>query len=84
VKTDVQESFSHVFNNSIDNPLSSPPGLTGIELRTRILSADFGSGSVSGRLRDERLNQHWCLSLDEARAVTGVWREVYNPVRPHA
>jgi putative transposase len=39
--------------------------------------------SFNGRLRDECLNQHWFLSLDEARAVTEAWREDYNRVRPH-
>ena len=39
--------------------------------------------SVNGRLRDECLNQHWFLSLDEARAVTEAWRDDYNRVRPH-
>jgi len=29
------------------------------------------------------LNQHWFLSLDEARAVTEAWRDDYNRVRPH-
>ncbi len=39
--------------------------------------------SFNGRLRDECLNQHWFLSLDEARTVTQVWMEDYNRVRPH-
>ncbi len=39
--------------------------------------------SFNGRLRDECLNQHWFLSLDEARAVTEAWREDYHRVRPH-
>ena len=33
--------------------------------------------SFNGRLRDECLNQHWFLSLDEARAVTEAWRDDY-------
>ena len=39
--------------------------------------------SFNGKLRDECLNQHWFLSLDEARAVTEAWRDDYNRVRPH-
>jgi len=39
--------------------------------------------SFNGRLRDECLNQHWFLSLDEAQAVTEAWRDDYNRVRPH-
>jgi putative transposase len=39
--------------------------------------------SFNGRLRDGWLNQHWFLSLVEARAVTVASREDYNRVRPH-
>ena len=39
--------------------------------------------SFNGRLRDECLNRHWFLSLDEARNVTDAWKEDYNRVRPH-
>jgi putative transposase len=39
--------------------------------------------SFNGRLRDECLNQHWFVSLDNARAVTEAWREDYNRVLPH-
>jgi len=42
-----------------------------------------GIESFNGRLRDECLNQHWFVSLDEARAVTEAWRDDYNRVRPH-
>jgi len=38
--------------------------------------------SFNGRLRDECLNQHWFLSLDEAQALTEARREDYNRVRP--
>jgi hypothetical protein len=40
--------------------------------------------SVNGRLRDDCLNQHWFLSLDEAKRLTEAWREDYHRVRPHA
>ena len=39
--------------------------------------------SFNGWLRDECLNQHWFLSLDEARAVTEAWRADYNRAGPH-
>jgi putative transposase len=39
--------------------------------------------SFNGWLRVECLNQHWFLSLDEARAVTEAWRDDYNRVRAH-
>jgi putative transposase len=39
--------------------------------------------SFNGRFREECLNQHWFLSLDDARAVTQAWREDYNRVSPH-
>jgi putative transposase len=40
--------------------------------------------SFNARLRDECLNQHWFVSLEEARAVIGDWREDYNHKRPHS
>src|SRR5690349_12983003 len=40
--------------------------------------------SFNGRLREECLNQHWFSSLDEARRLTGAWREDYNRHRPHS
>jgi putative transposase len=40
--------------------------------------------SFNGRLRDECLNQHWFLSLDEARAVTEAWRDDWCSGQPDA
>ena len=40
--------------------------------------------SFNGRLRDECLNEHWFLSLDEVRATTERWRIDYNRDRPHS
>ena len=39
--------------------------------------------SFNGRLRDECLNTHWFLSLDDARAKIEAWRRDYNESRPH-
>jgi len=39
--------------------------------------------AFNGRLRQECLNQHWFLSLDDARAKIEVWRRTYNEIRPH-
>jgi len=39
--------------------------------------------SFNGRLRDECLNQHWFLSLADARRTIESWRESYNTARPH-
>lgn len=39
--------------------------------------------SFNGRLRDECLNQHWFLSLSDARRTIESWRESYNTARPH-
>jgi putative transposase len=39
--------------------------------------------SFNVRRRDECLNLHWFLSLDEAQAVTEAWRDDYDRVRPH-
>lgn len=40
--------------------------------------------SFNGRLRDECLNQHWFVSLEEARQVLESWRIEYNTERPHS
>ena len=42
----------------------------------------FGE-SFNGRFRDECLNQHWFLTLKEAREISEQWRIDYNDVRPH-
>lgn len=39
--------------------------------------------SFNGRLRDECLNQHWFLSLADARRTIEGWRVAYNTARPH-
>ena len=39
--------------------------------------------SFNGRLRDECLNTHWFLSLDDARAKIEAWRKDFNESRPH-
>jgi putative transposase len=40
--------------------------------------------SFNGRLRDECLNQHYFLSLQDARFQIERWRRAYNTDRPHA
>lgn len=40
--------------------------------------------SFNGKFRDECLNQHWFLDLDEARTTIETWRIDYNEVRPHS
>ncbi|AKJ27304.1 transposase [Caldimonas brevitalea] len=40
--------------------------------------------SFNGRLRQECLNEHWFLSLDDARAKIEAWRRDYNESRPHS
>jgi putative transposase len=39
--------------------------------------------SFNGRFRDECLNQHSFLGLDDARALIEGWRDDYNRIRPH-
>jgi putative transposase len=39
--------------------------------------------SFNGRLRDECLNQHWFLSLPDARCTIEAWCISYNTARPH-
>ncbi|VEB43547.1 IS2 transposase TnpB [Chromobacterium violaceum] len=40
--------------------------------------------SFNGSLRDECLNVHWFLSLDDARDKIERWRQGYNEFRPHS
>lgn len=39
--------------------------------------------SFNGRLREECLNAHWFLSLEDARSKIEAWRSFYNEMRPH-
>jgi transposase InsO family protein len=40
--------------------------------------------SFNGWVRDECLNEHWFLSVAEARRVIEAWRVDYNTARPHS
>jgi putative transposase len=40
--------------------------------------------SFNGKFRDECLNQHWFLDLEDARRIIGSWEEGYNTNRPHS
>ncbi len=40
--------------------------------------------SFNARFRLECLNEHWFLSLDDAREKIESWREDYNHHRPHS
>lgn len=40
--------------------------------------------SFNGRFRDECLNSHWFMSLDDARRTIEAWRIDYNRARPHS
>ena len=39
--------------------------------------------SFNGSFRDECLNSHWFLSIDDARGKIKAWRRDYNEFRPH-
>jgi Transposase and inactivated derivatives len=40
--------------------------------------------SFNGSFRDECLNAHWFLSLEDAKGKIEIWREEYNTFRPHS
>ena len=40
--------------------------------------------AFNGRFRDECLNEHWFLDLDDARRIIEAWRLDYNARRPHS
>ena len=39
--------------------------------------------SFNGKFREYCLNQHWFVSLDDARSKINDWRHHYNHIRPH-
>lgn len=40
--------------------------------------------SFNGKFRDECLNEHWFLDMQDARTKIEAWRIDYNEVRPHS
>jgi putative transposase len=40
--------------------------------------------SFNGKFRDECLNQHWFVTLHQARLIVAAWRRHYNVERPHS
>jgi putative transposase len=40
--------------------------------------------SFNGRLREECLNAHWFLSLEDEKCKIEAWRTFYNENRPHS
>jgi putative transposase len=40
--------------------------------------------SFNGKFRDECLNEHWFVSIADAKVLIEAWRMDYNTVRPHA
>jgi len=39
--------------------------------------------SFNGKFRDECLNQHWFLNIEQAQKEIELWRKDYNENRPH-
>lgn len=40
--------------------------------------------SFNGKFRNECLNQHWFMNLEDARQKIEEWRNIYNTERPHS
>jgi putative transposase len=40
--------------------------------------------SFNGKFRDECLNSHWFMSMEDARTIIEGWRVDYNEARPHS
>jgi putative transposase len=40
--------------------------------------------SFNGKFRDECLNEHWFLSIQDAQQTIEAWRREYNEYRPHS
>ena len=39
---------------------------------------------VNGKFRDECLNEHWFLTLQEAQVVIEIWRQEHNEEQTHS
>jgi putative transposase len=42
------------------------------------------SESFNGKFRDECVNEHWFLTLQEAQVVIEAWRRKYNEEQTHS
>jgi putative transposase len=40
--------------------------------------------SLNGKFRDECLNEHWFVTMTQARRIIETWRAEYNTERPHS
>ena len=40
--------------------------------------------ALNSRFRQECLNQHWFMSLEDAEAKVSSWQQEYNTERPHS
>ncbi len=40
--------------------------------------------SFSGRVRQECLNLHWFIEMEEVRSTLEIWKIEYNMLRPHS
>ena len=40
--------------------------------------------SFNGKFRDECLNEHWFITMEQARRIIEAWRREYNTERPHS
>jgi len=40
--------------------------------------------SFSGKFRDECLNEHWFMTMAQARRIIEAWRIEFNTERPHS
>lgn len=52
--------------------------------RAREACAERLIESFNGKFRDEGLNEHWFMTLQEAQLVIEAWRREYNEERTHS
>ena len=72
---------------SIDKEMVKWDSERGIELEFSKLGKPSDNAMVesfNGRLRQECLNEHWFMSLQDARNKIEAWRGFYNEERPHS
>lgn len=73
----------------VEGPVDADPEIDAGRLDQRLERGSIKSTnnayveSFNGRFRDECLNTHWFLSLEDAQSKIEAWRRDFNETRPH-
>lgn len=72
------------FTSALFHAWAEEQGITIMHTRPGKPSDNAYIESFNGKLRDECLNEHWFLSITDARSKIEQWRREYNEERPHS